>query len=194
MQAFKTTFLRSLSHDLPPNFPITPGRHSLNPHLNSSGQHMDIPGWVVNVAGTLLNQLLAHPRAGALSLDSGDADGENVSQQLLRARLTWLLGMVSYTLEPPVLVQMFQLLLSMLDVSRRYDCCSPYTLHINPMNSTYHHFDVLILIPLLKLHGTTRQRQRHGCVDAHHRRNRTSLRCGRLRCGYAHRCRYLLTR
>ena len=89
---------------------------------------MDIPGWVVNIAGTLLNQLLANPRAGALCLDqcnnnngssAGSADGESISQQLLRARLTWLLGMVSYTLEPPVLVQMFQLLLSMLDVSRR---------------------------------------------------------------------------
>ena len=92
---------------------------------------MDVPLWVVNVAGALLNQLLANPRAGALCMDqlsnnnnggcSGNAgaSGESISQQLLRARLTWLLGMVSYTLEPPVLVQMFQLLLSMLDVSRR---------------------------------------------------------------------------
>ena len=94
---------------------------------------MDIPGWVINVAGTLLNQLLTHPRAGALCLDhyhsnghASNADGESVIQQLLRARLTWLLGMVSYTLEPPVLVQMFQLLLSMLDVSRRYAQCLLY--------------------------------------------------------------------
>ena len=133
-----------LSHHLPEFFPIS--RHSSVVILtlsfffllNPSGQHIDIPGWVINVAGALLNQLLTHPRAGALCLDlhhpngrASNADGESVTQQLLRARLTWLLGMVSYTLEPPVLVQMFQLLLSMLDVSRRYTQCLLYPIQSN---------------------------------------------------------------
>ena len=73
------------------------------------GQYTDMSAWVVAVAGPLLGQLLAHPRAGAVVHDGQVA-------QLLRARVVWMLGILSYTLEPPVKVQMFHLLLSMLDV------------------------------------------------------------------------------
>jgi hypothetical protein len=47
------------------------------------GEYLDISRWVTEAAGPLINNLLSHPKAGALQ--SG--------QQLLRSRLIWLLGM-----------------------------------------------------------------------------------------------------
>jgi Importin-beta N-terminal domain len=68
------------------------------------GRYLDIPVWVSSAAAAIVSHLLQ---------TSNSADDN--CPQLLRAKSLWLLGMFAYRLEPAVLVQIVNLLLSVLE-------------------------------------------------------------------------------